>query len=161
MRAPNSCTAPLFRWTMVASLVACLASAAQAQQSTHVGMRLGVDVDSKDMLLSTHVTLPVTTMLDFYPSIDVYLPDEGTRTAFNGDLRFRLPTNQGPDLYVGAGLNVMLRNVRDQSETDLGLKGLFGIESRTGWIHPFLEGRLIKHDNTSFLFVGGLNFTLR
>jgi hypothetical protein len=141
--------------------VACLASPAAAQQSAHVGMRLGVDVDSKDMLISTHATIPVTTMLDFYPSIDVHLPDEGTRTALNGDVRFRLPTNQGPDLYVGGGLNVLLRNVRDQSDTDLGLKGLFGMESRSGWIHPFLEGRLVKHDNTSFQFIGGVNFTFR
>jgi hypothetical protein len=159
MRTPNASTAS-FRWAMAAGLAACLASSAPAQ-SPHVGARLGIDFESKDLLVSTQATIPVTSMLDFYPSIDVYLPEEGTQTGFNGDVRFRLPTNQGPDLYVGGGMNVLLRNIRDESETDVGAKALFGIESRTGWIHPFLEGRLMVNDNSSFQFIGGLNFTIR
>lgn len=158
MRVPNLLTPAVGRLAIGAGLVACLTTAAAAQ-SPHVGARLGFDFDSKDMLVSTQVTLPVTSRLEFYPSIDVYLPDEGTRTGFNGDLKFRLPTQSGPELYVGGGMNVLLHSVRDESDTDVGVKGLFGIETRTGWVHPFLEGRVLMHDNASFQFIGGLNFT--
>jgi hypothetical protein len=145
---------------MAAVLVAVLASAAPAQ-SPHVGLRLGVDAESRDMLVSTHATIPVAGRVELYPSIDVYLPEEGTRTGFNADLRFRLPTRQGPDLYLGGGVNVLMRNVRNDSSTDTGVKGLFGLETRTGWVHPFIEGRVLAHDETSFQFLGGVNFTFR
>lgn len=158
MRVPNSLTKTIGRLTIGAGLVAGLTSAAAAQ-APHVGARLGYDFDSKDMLVSTQVTLPVTSRLEFYPSIDVYLPEEGTRTGFNGDLKFRMPMLSGPELYVGGGMNVLLRNVNNESDTDVGVKGLLGIETRTGWIHPFLEGRVLMHDESSFQFIGGLNFT--
>ena len=48
MRTPNSYRAHPVRIAVVAVLLAFLAPSARAQQSTHVGMRLGVDVDSKD-----------------------------------------------------------------------------------------------------------------
>ncbi|HSA56688.1 MAG TPA: hypothetical protein VLE53_13345 [Gemmatimonadaceae bacterium] len=159
MRVPNSLTRSITRLTLAAGLIAGLHSAAAAQ-SPHVGARVGIDLDSRDLLLSTQVTIPMTSRLEFYPSIDVYLPDEGTRTGFNGDLKYRLPTQSGPELYVGGGMNVLLRNVNDQSDTDLGVKGLLGIETRTGWIHPFLEGRVLVHDDTRVQLIGGLNFTL-
>ena len=160
MCAPNSCRAHPSRAAMAAALVAILASAAPAQ-SPHVGLRLGVDAESRDMLVSTHATIPVTGRFELYPSIDVYLPEEGTRTGFNADVRFRVPTRQGPDLYLGGGMNVQLRNVRNESSTDTGVKGLMGLETRTGWIHPFIEGRVLVHDRSSFQFIGGLNFTFR
>lgn len=160
MRTTSSRITSVLRTGVAATLLMGMASIAAQAQRPHVGVRFGVDFDSNDALVSTQATIPVSTRLDFYPSIDVYLPDQGTRTGFNGDLRYRLPIQQGPDIYVGGGLNVLMRSVNNQSDTDLGVKGLFGIESRGGWVHPFLEGRILQHDNTHVQFVGGLNFTI-
>jgi hypothetical protein len=42
----------------------------------------------------------------------------------------------------------------------VGANLLLGLESRTGWVHPFVEGKLLLHDNSQFQLIGGLNLTI-
>jgi hypothetical protein len=102
----------------------------------------------------------VTNHLEFYPSVDVYFPDNGSRTGFNGDLRYRIATEAGPDLYFGGGLNIMNRSVDSRSNTDVGASLLMGVESHTGTVRPYAEGRVLMHDRNAFQLVGGLSLTL-
>ena len=46
------------------------------------------------------------------------------------------------------------------SGPDVGANLLMGIESRTGWVHPFAEGKIQLHDRAMFQMIGGLNITL-
>jgi hypothetical protein len=46
------------------------------------------------------------------------------------------------------------------SNNDTGWDMLFGFESRRGVAHPYIEGRVLGHSNTSFQIGAGLNFTI-
>ncbi len=131
-----------------------------AAQRARIGVGAGYNTGSRDALLAFQATLPLVPRLEFYPSIDVYFPDRGARTAFNFDMKVRFPEPTGPSLYVGGGLGVLHRSVADVSRNDTGADFLLGIESRSPWVHPFIEGRALLNNNTSFQITGGLNFTL-
>ncbi len=137
-----------------------LAAAPVAAQRPHIGVGAGYNFESRDALLAFQATLPIVSRVDFYPSIDVYFPDRGSRTGFNFDMKIRFPEATGPDLYVGGGLGVLHRRVNDHSNTDTGANFFFGLESRSAPIRPFIEGRALLNNNSSFQIQGGLNFTL-
>lgn len=143
-----------------ATMMVLAAASAGAQASTHLGMRIGYNFDTEEVLLSANLTVPMTSRTEFYPSIDIYMPDRGNRIGFNGDVKVLFPTTAGPQLYAGGGLGIVNRNDGDFSSTDLGVNLLFGLESRTGWIHPFAEGRVLIHDRSQFQLIGGINLTL-
>lgn len=135
---------------------------ASAQSSSHVGMRVGYNFRVEEALLSMHLQVPMTSRIYFYPSLDVYAPEEGNRVGFNGDVKIALPGAPpvGLQLYAGAGLGIINRNEDGFSNSDLGANFLMGIESAIGWIHPFAEGKLMIYDRSSFQMVAGVNITL-
>jgi hypothetical protein len=112
------------------------------------------------VLLSTQATVPIAGRAEFYPSLDVYLPETGSMTGFNGDLKYHFPSTVGTNLYVGGGVGVLNRSVSGNSRTDVGANAMLGVETRTGWVHPFLEGRAFVDDQTRWRMIGGLNFTI-
>ena len=151
------------RAVVVAVLLLVAASTAQAQRATgrtYFGPHVGLNFDSDDALIGAQFTFPVTNSIEFYPSLDIYFPNEGSLLGLSMDLKFGLATVQGPHFYVGGGLNVLHSSFRGEGHSDAGLDLIFGLESRSGPIHPFGEGRVLIHDNTSFQLVGGLNFAL-
>jgi hypothetical protein len=150
---------PSTKWLFTAVMFACLTSAASAQ-SAHIGARVGYNFDAEDVLFGLNLTVPVTTRIDFYPSIDVYTPDDGSMLGFNGDFKVRFPTISGPSFYVGGGIGVLNSSFDGRSATDVGVNLLMGLETRTGWVHPFAEGRILIRDGSSFQLTGGVNFTL-
>jgi hypothetical protein len=135
------------------------ATVATAQRA-HVGARVGYDLHSRNVLVSTQATVPITNRAEFYPSLDVYLPDNGSMTGFNGDVKYRFPSTVGAEMYIGGGVGVLNRSVAGNSDTSVGANALVGVESRSGWVHPFLEGRALMNDQTRVQMIGGLNFTI-
>ncbi|MFN8574672.1 MAG: hypothetical protein U0132_21645 [Gemmatimonadaceae bacterium] len=142
-----------------AALLMTTPNVSQAQRA-HLGPRVGYNFDTHDAFFSLALTAPIAPRVSFYPSVDVYTPETGSRTGFNGDLRVQIPTVQGPELYTGGGVNVLSRSVANRSNTDVGGNLFLGLQGRSGWVHPFAEGRVLIHDNTSFQLSGGLNFTI-
>jgi len=136
------------------------APSAGAQTSTHVGMRLGYNFRTEEPVLSANLTVPMTNRVEFYPSIDIYAPETGNRMGFNGDVKVIFPMPPGPQLYFGGGLGIMNRNEGDFSDTQMGLNLLMGLESRTGWLHPFGEAKLLLRDRSQLQLIAGLNLTL-
>lgn len=149
----------LFRGTLLAALLAAGAAAPGAAQRAHAGVRIGANFDTDEVLIGGHFLAPLSRRVELYPSLDIYFPEAGARLGFNGDLKVRFPTTE-LDLYAGGGINYLHRRVAGVSDGDLGLNLLGGFETRGGWVHPFVEARVLLHDNTSFQLVGGLNFTL-
>ena len=135
-------------------------SAVAAQTRAHIGPRIGVNFDSDDLLIGAQFTAPLGSRLEFYPSVDIYFPNRGTSLGFNTDLKVLFPTRSAPQFYAGGGLNIAYRSVNSVSNTDLGANLIGGVESRRGQVHPFIEGRVLFHDNSAFQLVGGLNITL-
>lgn len=144
----------------VVVLAAAVAPASAQLQRPHLGGRVGANLDFDEVLLGGHATIPITRWIEFYPSVDVYFPDNGSRYALNADLKAYLPGRSELWWYLGGGLNYLRRNVNDNGDGDVGVNLLGGFETRSGRVHPFVEGRILLHDNTSFQLQGGLNVTL-
>lgn len=149
----------VFPGSIVAALLLTSADVS-AQASTHVGARLGYNFESDEAILGANLTVPISTRIEFYPSLELYVPDRGNKVGFNGDVRVFLPTRPSYNLYAGGGLGLVNRNLDAISNTDVGVNLLFGIESRIGRIHPLGEARLLLHDDTQLVLFAGVNFTL-
>jgi hypothetical protein len=141
-------------------LVAASTARSQAAGRSYFGPHVGINFDSDDALIGAQFTFPITNSIEFYPSADIYFPNAGSLLGLSMDLKFGLATVQGPHFYLGGGLNVLHSSFRGEGHSDAGIDLMFGIESRSGPVHPFGEGRVLIHDNTSFQLVGGLNFAL-
>jgi hypothetical protein len=71
-----------------------------------------------------------------------------------------VPTGGPSVLYVGGGINFLRASAGGSADTDTGWDILFGLESRLGMTHPYVEGRVLNHSGSSFQLVAGLNLTL-
>jgi hypothetical protein len=141
---------------------AASASTANAQTSrTHLGPRIGYNIDAEAVSIGGQLSLPIARRLEFYPSADVTLVDNGSMFGVNLDIKYRLPAGGTMDwLYLGTGLGIVSRSVGDNDNTDTGLNLFLGAESLRGRVHPFIEGRLLIADGSMVQLVGGLNFTI-
>ena len=146
------------RQCLIIAALAVTSTGAFAQTNTQVGARLGYNFHSDDAVLGLNLTVPISTAIEFYPSIDLYIPDSGNQIGFNGDVKVVLPLRLGPNLYGGGGIGLVNRNEGTFANTDVGINLLFGIESLVGWIHPFGEARLMIYDDPQFALFGGVNF---
>jgi hypothetical protein len=124
-----------------------------AAQRSHFGVHGGYNFDLNEGLVGAQLHMPLTRSIEFYPSFDYYLVDAGTLLGFNADLKFRSP---GTPLYFGGGLNIL--HTTGNSDTGLDLFG--GFETRYGRTHPYVEGRGLFHDGSSFQVLFGINMTL-
>ena len=71
-----------------------------------------------------------------------------------------MPTGRNMAVYGGTGLNVMNRQVGGTSTTNAGMNLLGGLEARSGWVHPFLEGKVTLRDDSFFQAATGVSITL-
>lgn len=140
-------------------LLACFTVPAHAQRA-HIGPHFGYNFDMDRALIGAHMLLPLSTDVEFYPSFDYYLVNPGSAVGFSGDLKFRVPTGYGSAFYLGGGLNFQNASAGGTSNNDTGWDFLFGLESRRGAAHPYIEGRVLGHNGTSFQIGAGLNFTI-
>jgi hypothetical protein len=105
------------------------------------------------------VGIPLTSSLDFYPSLDIFLVDNGSLLGINADLKFRPGAVDMTPLYLGGGLNLSRRSFNDRSDTEPGLNLFAGLEGRSGGIRPFAELRAILADRSTVQLSGGVNFS--
>jgi len=147
---------------LVASALTTLTFVPQVVSAQHIGVRGGINLndDSNTGFVGGHLQVPISGALKFYPSLNVYFPDAGSLLGLNVDLKYDLPATGAPGFYLGGGLGIMRASYRGAHDNNVGANLLFGLESRTGPVHPFGEARVLVNDNTSFELVGGLNFAI-
>jgi hypothetical protein len=126
-----------------------------AAQHAHLGIRAGVDLDRDDALIGAQLTVPLGGRVELYPSFDYYFVESGSLVGLSIDLKFRAVGGVAP-LYLGGGLNFL----RNGGGGDTGADLFAGLEGRGGAVHPFLEFRVLLHDNTSSQLMVGLNWGL-
>jgi hypothetical protein len=151
----------VFARVVVVGLVALAlgASAAVAQERTiNIGGRFGYSHDAEEVVGSASLLVPMTTRVDFYPSVDIYAPERGSKIGFNGDVRIRFP-KVGDFLYGGFGGGVISTTQGDSSHTEFGANLLLGAELHFGWFRPFVEGRAVRREQTQFQVFGGFNIS--
>jgi len=139
--------------TAVALLVCTVGVTRAAAQRSHFGLHGGYNFDIEEGLIGAQIHMPLTPSIEFYPSFDYYLVSTGTLLGFNGDLKFRTP---GTPLYFGGGLNIL----SGDGNSDTGFDLFGGFETRYGRTHPYVEGRFLFHNRSSFQLLFGINLTL-
>lgn len=139
--------------TAVVLLTSAAAVTRAAAQRSHFGLHGGYNFDLEEGLIGAQMHMPVGRSIEFYPSFDYYLVDSGSLVGFNADLKFRTPATP---LYFGGGLNILSGG--GNSETGFNLFG--GFETRYGRTHPFVEGRGVFHNGSTFQLLFGINITL-
>lgn len=151
----------LKRCALAALMLGAIGSVTHAQSGqTYVGPRISYNFDFEEVAIGGQLGLPLTSALDFYPSLDIFLVDEGSLLGLNADLKFRPGTDRPSPLYVGGGLNLSRRSFNDRSNTEPGLNLFGGLEGRSGSVRPFVELRAILADRSTVQLSGGINFAL-
>ena len=159
------------RWALRALvmlvLVALVAAPAQAQRrrrpigtadaGPRFGAHVGYNFDVDKPLLGAQLSWPVAPSLDLYPSFDYYFVSNGSLWALNFDLKYRPPTVYR-FWYVGGGLNWSHASAGGVSGSNTGLNLLTGLEGRRGRTRPYIEGKLILDNGSSFQIVGGISW---
>jgi hypothetical protein len=154
------CITAFARAFLAVSMVAMSgATAAGAQdRSTLIGGRFGYEFESEERLFSATLTVPMTSRVGFYPSVDIYAPEKGSKIGFNGDVKIFFPKFVR-FLYAGLGAGVISTTVGDSSSTSFGANLLMGLQANFGWMRPFVEGRAVSRDKTQFQIIGGINIS--
>ena len=161
------------RWAsrvmLVLLLLAVVVSTADAQRRSRrrggaavnsgptYGAHLGYNFDVDGMLLGAQLSWPISPDLAFYPQFDYYFPDGGSLWALNFDLKWRPPTRNRV-WYVAGGLNWSHASANGNGSSDTNLNAATGFEGRRGKTRPYVEGRFILGNETSFQLVGGLSW---
>jgi hypothetical protein len=155
----------VWRLLIVLLLVAVTASTADAQRRRRraiatqsgptYGAHVGYNFDVDDLLLGAQLSWPLTPDLALYPTFDYYFVSGGSLWALNFDLKYRPPTRYGA-WYVGGGLNWSHTSGVSGSNTNFNL--LTGLEGRRGRTRPYIEGKFILGNGSSFQLVGGVSW---
>ena len=121
-----------------------------------VGPRLGYDFDADRVFVGGQLNLPVGRRWALAPSAEFYPGATGSPFRLNADLKFHPPTTYG-FFYVGAGAAYL-----HAAGVGRGAGNVFaGWEGRRARpFKPFLAGKFVFSDRTSFNMEGGLNFPL-
>jgi hypothetical protein len=148
-------------------LVALTVSSADAQRRRRraiavnsgptYGAHFGYNFDVDDALIGAQLTYPFTPDLGFYPTFDYYFVSGSSLWALNFDLKYRPPTRYGA-WYIGGGLNWSHASANGNSASDTNLNLLTGLEGRRGRTRPYIEGRFILGNGSSFQIVGGISW---
>lgn len=149
---------------LAAALVLSSAFAGGLQAQTgamHLGPRVSYQFDLEEVGIGAQLGVPIARNLEFYPSLDYFFVDVGSFLSLNADLKYRIATRDINWLYLGGGLNVARRGLNGNSNTDAGINGFVGAESRAGRVHPFAEFRFTSNNGSTGQLSVGLNFTLR
>jgi len=148
----------LFRSIALGALLLGLVGAPLQAQRAHIGVHGGYSFDRDRGLIGAQLLIPIAPLVELYPSFDYYLGSGGNLLGFSGDLKFRVPTGAGSAAYFAGGANWV--HASPAGGTDAGLDLVFGLESRRGASHPYVEGRVQQHAGSQVQIVAGLNFTL-
>ena len=153
----KSWNAPLVAAVM---LLVMAGGSANAQGRSHIGPHVGYNFDVDRALVGGQLLLPVGRRVELYPSFDYYFVDAGSLFGINADLKFRFPTGGPSVFYAGGGVNWLRASSGGNANTDTGWDLLFGLESRWGVTHPYVEGRVITHSDSKLQIAAGLNVTI-
>jgi hypothetical protein len=158
MRSRRLVRAMVIGWGAVATSVATAGAQQQPpqEQGIKIGGRVGYNIETDERLFSGTLSVPMNSRVEFYPSVDIYTPERGSKIGFNGDLKIHFK-DKVPFLYTGIGFGVISSTFTDSSHTAMGANLLLGAEPSRGWLRPFVEGRVVMRDQAQVQVIAGLN----
>jgi len=131
------------------------ASPAAAQRATY-GVHFGYNFDIQDPLAGAQATFPLARYVAFYPSFDYYFTSGVSTWGLNGDLK--LYPGAYRVFYVAGGINYTHVSVNGNGGGNTNLNLVAGLEGHRRFGAPYVEGRLILGNGSSFQIVGGLSW---
>lgn len=133
-----------------------LAAPPAAAQAPSFGAHFGYNFDVDDPLVGAQANLPLARYVSFYPSFDYYFTSGVTQWALNGDLK--LYPGRYRVFYAGAGVNYTHVSAGGNGGGTSNLNLFAGLEGHRRFGAPYLEGRLILGNGSSFQLVLGFNW---
>lgn len=126
-----------------------------------LGPRVGLSIDPSQFVFGGHGDFgdpfPHTSLL--FPVVEIGVGDDRTTTSIGSDLLFRFTNRWGDwNPYIGGELAFIAVNYevpggRDDTETDLGLMGVVGVEKGIGSSNRFaVEMKFVIVDAPDFKF---------
>ena len=144
--------------TSLSFLLALMAISAPPAAAQDAGIRGGISVDPDQFYFGGHLeTSPLINRLHFRPNLEVGFGDDLMLIGANMEFVYKVPL-QGPwTLYAGGGpaLNIYSFDDVDDSETEVGLNILVGVETARGLFFEFKVGAF---DAPDFKFGVGWTF---
>lgn len=133
------------------------------------GPRLGASVNPDQIVFGGHLDFGhFAGHIRLQPNVEVGLGDHQTWVSFNGDLAYTFNTDWGRwSPYLGGGLNLNVVDYeppigKHQSDTDLGISALCGIQKLLGGGDRFfLEAKLGLVDAPDLKVLAGWTFYSR
>ena len=149
---------PFARAVRVAGIIVVSGSTALGAQdpTTNIGARAGYSFETAELVVSANLVVPMTSRVDFYPSVDIYRPERGSKIGFNADMKIHFP-RVGEFFYGGLGAGAITHTSGESSHTEWGGNLLLGLQARIGGLRPFAEARAMFRDKTQLQAVGGFN----
>lgn len=161
----------------ISSLLAAVAGVlllmpATAEAQVRLGPQISFGGDT-DFGIGARVVANVESLQhwDFIGTFDVFFIDDNPNFdrnywEANGNLAYNFGIPEVPSLspYVGAGLNIAHRSVKDVSsgadfdDTDLGLNLFVGTQFQGASITPFAEFRIVAEGAEQVVITGGFLF---
>ncbi|HEX4632427.1 MAG TPA: hypothetical protein VH163_01250 [Gemmatimonadales bacterium] len=127
-----------------------------AYWSPSFGVHFGYNFDVNDPLVGAQATFPLGRYVAFYPTFDYYFTSGVSTWALNGDLK--LYPGAYRVFYVASGINYTHVSVNGNGGGNTNLNLVAGLEGHRRFGAPYLEGRLILGNGSSFQIVGGLSW---
>jgi hypothetical protein len=121
-----------------------------------VGARVGYDFDIDRVFVGGQFNLPVGRRVALVPSVELFPGATGSPYRLNVGLKYHPPTVYG-FFYFGGGFTYLHAAGAGHGGGNV-FAGWEGRQSRP--FRPFLEGKFVFVDHTSFNLDAGINFPL-
>jgi hypothetical protein len=139
--------------------LAVMAVSALPAAAQDAGVRGGISVDPDQFYFGGHLeTSPLVDRLHFRPNVEVGFGDDLMLIGANMEFVYKFPLQREWSVYAGGGpaLNIYSFDDVDDSETEVGLNLLVGVETERGL---FFEFKIGTFDSPDFKF--GVGWTFR
>jgi hypothetical protein len=95
----------------------------------------------------------------FNPNVEIaFADDDDDQMSLNGDFRYDITRDSDVAFWMGAGPALLVNELGDDSDTDVGLNLLTGIGASRGDVRPFGQLRGVVADQSEVVLAGGIHF---
>ncbi len=146
----------------VAVLGACLGSAvtARAEEGMWLGLRGGHTL-GEGPLIGAELAAALAPHVYFNPNVEEQFATYSNYTSVNADLHTDFAATASTVIWLGAGVGLVREDPKMDGEaahTDFATNFMWAVGFRSGRVIPYLQGRVVRTDETNFSLAFGLRF---
>jgi hypothetical protein len=141
--------------------LALVAFAVPALAQTEGDVRAGFHTDEEAVAVGGGILTTVgdSNRWKFNPNVEVAFADgDNDGMSLNGDFRYDITRDADVKFWMGAGPALLVNDVGDDSDADVGLNVLTGVGASRGDVRPFGQLRGVVADRSEVVLAGGIHF---